>query len=355
MHCSKARWRWWVFWQLYLQFGDLDNVCKNYAEMWLEYYEVHSFDTANNVNGENGHEPDSNNGDTGPPLSLVIFLDNSLPLEVPCPHNMDDRAFLQHIARFYYLQKMRKGLLEVMGFKTLGVVEVVEMQGDHNNRVVGRSDTFLGLGRYDGNRIIYFLRKPEAIGRGSRIVRFLREKGVLTEAKRTEHRHNNSWANSRVNSEVNSGANSPVNYDHGCSYTPRPPQPVNFLDNVYNLPFYQLHNALNDSLQDPPDMHTDVDDKVWALNFVSTWHTNFAALAVVAPVIASMIVSIAWPAIAVLKYGEDMQTSVQTGFTVGSYVVTAGAVLIALVTFAASVYDSNTKYTKDLQSQTVRV
>lgn len=46
----------------------------------------------------------------------------------------------------------------------------------------------------------------------------------------------------------------------------------------------------------------------------------------------SIATVVAWPIIAVLKYEADVQTSVQTGATVGSFIVTAGALLIGLVT-----------------------
>lgn len=102
----------------------------------------------------------------------------------------------------------------------------------------------------------------------------------------------------------------------------------------------------------PLENATYEDDKQYALNFVSTWHTNLVALAFTVPVVASIAVSIAWPAVAVLHYGADLQTSVQTGVTIGGFVVTAGAVFIAMITFSTSVQDSNGKYAEYLQGRT---
>jgi len=39
---------------------------------------------------------------------------------------------------------------------------------------------------------------------------------------------------------------------------------------------------------------------------------------------AGLIFSIAWSIAAVREFGADVQTSAQTGFTIGSYIVTAG-------------------------------
>lgn len=74
-----------------------------------------------------------------------------------------------------------------------------------------------------------------------------------------------------------------------------------------------------------------------ALNFVSTMHMPLASSAVVLPFLLSLIIAAAWPAVATGKFGADVQTSVQTGFSVASYVVTAGALLVALVTFMSTV------------------
>lgn len=56
------------------------------------------------------------------------------------------------------------------------------------------------------------------------------------------------------------------------------------------------------------------------------------SIVVLLPTIMSIATVVAWPIIAVLKYEADVQTSVQTGATVGSFIVTAGALLIGLVT-----------------------
>lgn len=69
-----------------------------------------------------------------------------------------------------------------------------------------------------------------------------------------------------------------------------------------------------------------------ALNFVTRWDPFWLSVIVLSPTVASIAISVAWPAVAVLKYGADIQTSVQTATSLASYIVTTGALLIGLVT-----------------------
>ncbi|KAK1468712.1 RNA recognition domain-containing protein [Colletotrichum melonis] len=73
-------------------------------------------------------------------------------------------------------------------------------------------------------------------------------------------------------------------------------------------------------------------DSLKGLRFVVGWDTTLISVVVLLPTIVSIATVVAWPIVAVLKYEADVQTSVQTGATVGSYIVTAGALLIGLVT-----------------------
>ncbi|KAJ2989474.1 hypothetical protein NUW58_g3444 [Xylaria curta] len=69
-----------------------------------------------------------------------------------------------------------------------------------------------------------------------------------------------------------------------------------------------------------------------ALNFVTKWDPFWLSVIVLSPTVASIVITVAWPAVAVLKYGADVQTSVQTATSLASYIVTTGALLIGLVT-----------------------
>jgi hypothetical protein len=61
-----------------------------------------------------------------------------------------------------------------------------------------------------------------------------------------------------------------------------------------------------------------------ALSFVSGWDTFLASVVIITPTVLSVILCIVWPAVAVMKYGADVQTSIQTGTALASYIVTAG-------------------------------
>ncbi|RMZ68438.1 pfs domain-containing [Pyrenophora seminiperda CCB06] len=70
-----------------------------------------------------------------------------------------------------------------------------------------------------------------------------------------------------------------------------------------------------------------------ALNIVRSWDPYATSLIVLFPVAVSLGVSITWSVVANVHFGADAQASTQTGFTIGSYVITAGTLLIALVAF----------------------
>lgn len=406
----------------------MDDFCDNYSAMMWQF-------------GHAKHGADDNIDDQAvqaTPLSLVMFVDSGLPIKVYFPRGTSDEAFLHYIAHFYYLQKIRKGLLEAASFKTLGVVEVVDIE---SHSAVGSRNTILKLGRYGGNRMIYFFRYPNKI-HGNTLFKQLQQRGVLSTDTALPRIYRVSNARNdlesglgdgvigHVESPDNRGPNDdpemgpagnsrddsnldndlaegrpPIDSGQGPASSPRNSleiSPDNSpvinvgncpIDNPRDGPVINPENSSANSLDavsgsaqgnvsevadrsasnnvqhnveddiqgiDPVDPVAPVvpaapvsepKDATRALNFVSTWHTNFAALAVVAPFVASLVVCIAWPAMAVLLYGEDMQISVQTGFTVGGYVVTAGALLVALVTFAAGVSDYNAKYTVGLDSE----
>jgi hypothetical protein len=70
-----------------------------------------------------------------------------------------------------------------------------------------------------------------------------------------------------------------------------------------------------------------------ALNMVNKWNTDAAGVVVAIPLLASLVLGVVWAVVAVAVYHADVNTSVQTGFAIASYVITAGAILIALVAF----------------------
>ena len=62
-----------------------------------------------------------------------------------------------------------------------------------------------------------------------------------------------------------------------------------------------------------------------ALNIVRDWDPRVTSITVIFPTALSLIISIVWSIVAAVHFKADVQASVQTGFTIGSYVVTAGA------------------------------
>lgn len=58
------------------------------------------------------------------------------------------------------------------------------------------------------------------------------------------------------------------------------------------------------------------------LNVVNVWSSGAAAVIVGTPLLISVLCCVVWPAVAVRHYNADVQTSVQTGFSIGSFVIT---------------------------------
>ncbi|KAF2727662.1 hypothetical protein EJ04DRAFT_132631 [Polyplosphaeria fusca] len=62
------------------------------------------------------------------------------------------------------------------------------------------------------------------------------------------------------------------------------------------------------------------------INIVRTWNPRAASTTVLIPVMISFCISVVWSIVASVHFKADVQSSTQTGFTIGSYVVTAGTV-----------------------------
>jgi uncharacterized membrane protein YagU involved in acid resistance len=61
-----------------------------------------------------------------------------------------------------------------------------------------------------------------------------------------------------------------------------------------------------------------------ALNIVRSWDPQVTTIIVLIPVGLSLLISILWSVVATRYFKQDAQSSTQTGFTIGSYVVTSG-------------------------------
>lgn len=76
----------------------------------------------------------------------------------------------------------------------------------------------------------------------------------------------------------------------------------------------------------------DPNDPPKALKFVVGWDPSMISNIVLVPTLLSVAATVAWPAVAILRYGGDVQASVQTGTAVGGYIITTGALVVGLVT-----------------------
>jgi hypothetical protein len=61
-----------------------------------------------------------------------------------------------------------------------------------------------------------------------------------------------------------------------------------------------------------------------ALNIVRTWDPYVTSILVLFPVVLSLVISIVWSVMGSMWFKGDVHATTQTGFTIGSYVVTAG-------------------------------
>lgn len=71
----------------------------------------------------------------------------------------------------------------------------------------------------------------------------------------------------------------------------------------------------------------------YALNIVRSWDPYITSIIILLPIILSLCVSVTWSIVATLHFKADAQVSTQTGFTIGSYVVTAGKLAQTIIYF----------------------
>ncbi|KAF2490683.1 hypothetical protein BU16DRAFT_621399 [Lophium mytilinum] len=205
--------------------------------------------------------------------TFVMFMDNKARLEVPfCDEILDDRTFLKMLGHFYDLRKAEGGLIEALSAKSLARVDVIKLE---RGVAPGATQSTLQLGPHgSANRATYYFRNPEEIT-GDEIVTLLKKDAV-------------------------------------------PPNPTE------NRPERKVVIAPS------------AEQHLYALNMVRSWDMRMMSFLVLTPTVLSLLAGIIWTVVAVKAYDADVQTSAQTGFTVASYVVTTGALLIALVTFIDS-------------------
>jgi hypothetical protein len=100
--------------------------------------------------------------------------------------------------------------------------------------------------------------------------------------------------------------------------------PYNRLIHRFREPAGLTGTALRDRLLTDKVMTASGQKPTHALNIVQSWDPQVASIIVLLPVVLSLCIAITWSVVASVVYKADVQASTQTGFTIGSYVVTAG-------------------------------
>ncbi|KAF2106527.1 hypothetical protein BDV96DRAFT_694039 [Lophiotrema nucula] len=305
---------------------------------------------------------------------LTMFVDNDHRLVIPCSSGADDKQLLKQLRCFYELALARGGITMFLGLRASKNIEIVKIENDAVGDRVGLP---LDLGRYGPyNRQIHYFRNPSAIT-GDTLLRRLITEHVIIDPNQQQANINQQQANvnpqqatqnpqASQNPQANQNqqpANSnipvtpnqlPVNINQQqANANPQattttqvnPQQPpvslnpqVNANQPSANTNQQQANVNLQSNATQPPSnpaqqQATSVPPQRRALNVIRTWNPQSATVIVLFPFVLGTIISIVWPIVATRRYDADVQDSVQTGFAVGSYVVTAGALLVALVAF----------------------
>ena len=191
---------------------------------------------------------------------ITVFVDYGLCMEIPCSLLMTDAQLLGHIRSFYTLLRMDGGLLEALQTKTISRIDIVEV----------------------GDRALECL---------------LADLAKLEEGP---------VAKSRVRS-LQLGFYGPGG------------RPIFFFKKPERLEGTRIRDELINS-----KVMAKLHQQEFALNIVRTWDAYRISVIVLLPTGLSVLTSVVWSVVAVLKYGADVQTSTQTAFTIASYMVTAG-------------------------------
>lgn len=198
----------------------------------------------------------------------ILFVDNSRRLVVPCSKDAEDKALLEHLRMFYDLNRTGRGVFELLGPKTSQRIDIVQVWYYDNLYRYRRS--------FADTTVDHQLQQDHAVGDSI---------GVPLKLGR-----------------------------HG-SYSRQ----------IYYFKYTSdiTGTAIRDRLSTEKVL-TLRHQQTNALNIVRGWDPHVASLVVLFPIALSLSISIVWSAVAVASFKMDVQASVQTGFTIGSYVVTAG-------------------------------
>lgn len=227
---------------------------------------------------------------------LLLLVDNGQPLLVPCSTTMNDKTLLGHLHTFYDLVRARGGLFELLGAKSILRIEIVAVSPSlrscfkdlrsrlmykklHTLQSVGHTaGRPLDLGRHGPyNRLVKHFNNPSELKEGTVIVETLKAQNVL------------------------------------C----RPAEPI-------TIPATTTENRPSSTTAQRRRPSAATVNLTHALNIIRGWDVYITSLVVILPVAVSFIVSVVWSVVAAVHFKSEAQASVQAGFTIGSYIVTAG-------------------------------
>ncbi|RYP03168.1 hypothetical protein DL764_005317 [Monosporascus ibericus] len=282
---------WGIFWGLYFAFGDRDRFHQNYVEAWRQrFIEEQKLQISNPQNPTLQPRPNASE------CSVIMFRDNGRPLLIPCRWDITDQQLIRHIGNFYYLQRLEAVFLSSLA-STINIIEVVRLE---QRLGVGSHEYYLNLARYgSGNRLIRFWLRPSQLS-GTSIVEKLTTDAVLAAPALPEAQ-------------------------------------AQAVPTLFSILFgFSSQQPTAEVAAQVAAQNQALGDHKMELNIVDMWNTEAATVIAAVPLLSSLVVGIVWAVVAITVYQADVNVSVQTGFTIASYVITTGAILIALVAYLDS-------------------
>jgi hypothetical protein len=284
-----------TFWNLYFMFANSDNFHLNYMEAWRQKFAAEQQEGVTDADSCEQAKPKTGE------CSVILFRDNTYPLLVPCRWDMSDEQFIRHIRNFHYLQRLEGGFGELFSLKTINFVEVVELE---HNLASGFHQYYLNLARHgSSNRLIRFWIDPVGLKGNALVTKLTKDMVVAVPAPPAEQEESMPTIFSVIFANA--------------------------------LPRVDRHNGEHEKAV--------LGDHKMALNVVTLWNTDAATVVVSIPLVFSLIIGIVWTTVGVIVYDFDVNESVTAGFTLSVYLLTAGAILIALVAFMDSQNEKRTK------------
>ncbi|KAI1326155.1 hypothetical protein F5Y16DRAFT_375913 [Xylariaceae sp. FL0255] len=210
-----------------------------------------------------------------PDHTVSIFINHAHKFDWPCCENSSDTYFLKEIGMLYAYCKFDDGLRGLLTPKTLKRVDIVKCHGLYVQSI----DSTLRLGYMHHRQVASMYKaagqkKNEGRDHSNEVVKILKTSGVIR----------------------------------------------------------RLENAT------PMQITGQIAGKIsstdyYALNFVEAWDGPLVMAYILTPTLASVVLCIVWPIVAVKVFDAEVQDSIETATVVATFIVTAGGLLVALLGF----------------------